>query len=60
MKSIVAARLLVASQYLVRRVAKNLVVRTSKALALIINRRLALASKRLVAPNSYAYDVCAF
>ena len=60
MKSIVAARFLVASQYLVQRVVKNLVIRASKALALIINRRLALASKRLVAPNSYAYDVCAF
>ena len=60
MKSIVAARLFVASQYLVRSVIENLVIRASKALIAIINRSLALASKRLVAPNSYAYDVCAF
>ena len=60
MKSIVAARLFVASQYLIQRVVKNLVISTPKALTAIINRRLALASKRLVAPDSYAYDVCAF
>lgn len=60
MKSIVAARLFVASQYLVRSVVKNLVIRDSKAIIAIINRRLALASKRLVVPDSYAYDVCAF
>ena len=60
MKFIVAARLFVASQYLVQRVVKNLVIRASKALIAIINRRLALASKRLVTPDSYAYDVCAF
>ena len=60
MKSIVAARLFVASQYLIQRVVKNLVISTPKALIAIINRRLALTSKRLVAPDSYAYDVCAF
>ena len=60
MKSIAAARLFVALQYLVRKVVKNLVISTPKAITPIINRRLALASKRLVAPDSYAYDVCAF
>ena len=59
MKSIVATRLFVASQYLVRSVVKNLIISTPKALIAIINRSLALASKRLVAPDSYAYDVCA-
>lgn len=60
MKFIVAAHLFVASQYIVRSVVKNLVIHASKALIAITNRRLALASKRLVAPDSYAYDVCAF